>query len=356
MVENAVIRYGQVWEDADVLLEALDVGPGDVCLSIASAGDNALALLTRGPARVVAVDVNAAQLACLELRVAAFRELAYPELLELLGSRESTRRGALYARCRPSLSPHARALWDARPDAIEHGIASSGRFERYLALFREAVLPLVHESAASLLQPRTATERAQFYAERWNSWRWRLLFRIFFSRPVMATLGRDRRFFRQVTGGVAARLLERTRHGLTSVDPSTNPYVRWILTGKHDGGLPCAFRQEHYETIRANLHRLSWHHCSLERLLETTGRAAFDRFNLSDVFEYVSLERYHGMLELILRAGRPGARLVYWNMLVPRRRPEAMADRLAALDALASRLHARDRVFFYSALRVEELR
>ncbi|MBA3888585.1 MAG: DUF3419 family protein, partial [Acidobacteria bacterium] len=43
------IRYAQVWEDADILLQGLDVQPGDTCLSIASAGDNALALLTKNP-------------------------------------------------------------------------------------------------------------------------------------------------------------------------------------------------------------------------------------------------------------------------------------------------------------------
>src|SRR2546421_8640553 len=93
------VRYAQCWEDADVLLEALDVRPGDVCLSIASAGDNTLALLTRNPARVVAVDLSPAQIACLELRVAAYQSLCHPELLELLGSSPSNRRGDLYRRC-----------------------------------------------------------------------------------------------------------------------------------------------------------------------------------------------------------------------------------------------------------------
>src|SRR5205807_6422671 len=92
----SMVRYAQCWEDADVLLEALDVQPGDVCLSIASAGDNTLALLSRNPARVLAVDLSPAQLACLELRVAAYRELSHPELLELIGSRPSRRRDVLY--------------------------------------------------------------------------------------------------------------------------------------------------------------------------------------------------------------------------------------------------------------------
>src|SRR5215213_2929145 len=97
------VRYAQVWEDADVLVDALDIQPDDVVLSIASAGDNALALLGRGPARVVALDLSPAQLACLELRVAAYRELDHSELLELIGSVPSDRRLALYQRCRSRL-------------------------------------------------------------------------------------------------------------------------------------------------------------------------------------------------------------------------------------------------------------
>lgn len=82
----STIRYAQCWEDADILLEALDIRPGDTCLAIASAGDNALAMLSKHPGRVVALDFNPAQLACLELRVAAYRELSHTELLELIGS------------------------------------------------------------------------------------------------------------------------------------------------------------------------------------------------------------------------------------------------------------------------------
>jgi S-adenosylmethionine-diacylglycerol 3-amino-3-carboxypropyl transferase len=76
---------------------------------------------------------------------------------------------------------------------------------------------------------------------------------------------------------------------------------------------------------------------------------------LSDVIEYVSVDEYHRMLDRIARTGKPGARLAYWNMLAPRRRPETMADRLASRDELARRLHEHDRAFFYSAFVVEEV-
>ncbi len=359
------IRYAQVWEDADILLEALDVRPGDVCLSIASAGDNALALLTRDPARVIAVDLSPAQLACLELRVAAFRTLDHPELLELIGSRQSSprRRAALYARCCPALSNGARAFWDARPNAIAGGIGSAGKFERYFALFRSSILPLVHSRAciAELLARRPAVAaRERFYEERWNTWRWRLLFRLFFSRQVMGRLGRDPELFRYVEdGNVADRILARTRRALTTLEPAQNPYARWILTGTHGDALPCALRAEHFEAIRRNLDRLEWRCDSLEAFLaraEAAPNDRFDRFNLSDAFEYVSLDHYHRMLDAIVRVSRPGARLAYWNMLVPRHRPESMADRIVSLTDLAARLHDEDRAFFYSAFVVEEVR
>jgi S-adenosylmethionine-diacylglycerol 3-amino-3-carboxypropyl transferase len=351
------LRYAQCWEDADILLEALDVRPGQTCLSIASAGDNTLAMLSRAPERVLALDLSPSQLACLELRVAAYRELSHVELLELIGSRPSGRRAALYRRCRGLLSPEARCFWDGRANAIDGGVGGAGRFERYFALFRERALPLVHSRrrVEQLLGGGDGDEREAFYEREWNTWRWRAMFKLFFSRQAMGRLGRDPSFFRHVEGGVAARILSRARHALVALDPRDNPYVQWILTGRHASALPYALRAENFEAIRANLHRLEWRRQSVEEFLSEERGLAIDRFNLSDIFEYVSIENYQRLLDLLLAAGRAGSRLVYWNLLVERRRPASMALSLRSLDELATRLHARDKAFFYSALVIEEV-
>lgn len=357
------IRYAQVWEDADILVEALDIQSTDTVVSISSAGDNALALLGAGAGRVVALDLNPAQLACLELRVAAYRELGHAELLALIGSRPGTagERAALYARCRPALSAPARAFWDGRPEAVAGGIGAAGRFENYFRLFRTRVLPLVHRRATvgALLRGGDAAHRARFYEERWNTWRWRLLFKVFFSRFTMGRLGRDPAFFKYVEGSVAERILERTRHALVALDPAENPYLHWILTGTHGEALPWALREENFGRIRSRLDRLEWHGLTLEAFLAReraagAGRRAL-KFNLSDIFEYMSEENTAAILASLAEAGAPGSRLAYWNMLAPRRRPEALAARLRPLDALAAELFARDKAFFYSAFVVEEV-
>jgi S-adenosylmethionine-diacylglycerol 3-amino-3-carboxypropyl transferase len=351
------IRYAKCWEDADILLEALDIRPGDVCLAIASAGDNALAMLSRAPRRVVALDLSPAQLACLELRVAAYRELNHPELLELIGSTPSRRRLALYVRCRQRLSPAVRAFWDEHPDAIAGGIGGAGKFEHYFAVFRRRVLPLVHGRRAvhTLLRGGSPSRRQEFYDREWDTWRWRLLFKIFFSRLVMGRMGRDPSFFRYVEGSVADRILERTRHALTALDAAANPYLQWILTGRHTTALPFALRPENFESIRAHLDRLEWRCQSIEDFLDAAGTNAIDRYNLSDIFEYMSAENYERLLEKLAVCGRRGGRLAYWNMLVPRRRPDRLADRLRPLTELAGKLHREDKAFFYSGFVVEEI-
>jgi len=351
------IRYGQVWEDADVLLNGLDVQPGGTYLSVASAGDNALALLVRDPAHVVAVDLSPAQLACLDLRVAAFRELSHAQLLELIGSRTSSRRRCLYARCRSQLSPHTRDFWDRRGDAIDGGIGAAGRLERYFALFRRQVLPLVHGRPLieQLLEPRDRRGREEFYARRWDTPRWRLLFKAFFSRFLMGRLGRHPEMFRYTAGPVADRLLERTRHALTELEPTRNPYLHWMLTGAHREALPLALRPESFEPIRRNLDRLEWRREPLEQFVRRARPGTFDGFNLSDVFEYVSADHYRRTLDDIARAGRPRARLAYWNLLAPRRSVDTRPSPVRPLDELAGRLHRHDCGFFYSDFVLEEV-
>lgn len=353
----SIIRYAQCWEDADVLLEALDVQPGDRCLSIASAGDNSLALLARSPARVVALDLSPAQLACLELRVAAYRELAHSEMLELLGLAPSQRRLPLYGRCRSLLPSDVRQFWDRRPNAVAAGVGQVGKFERYLATFRRCLLPLVHPRSRveALLESRSRDAREAFYDQQWDTRRWRLLFRAFFSRFVMGRLGRDPSFLDHVEGTVADRILSRCRHGLTVLDPSCNPYLQWILLGENLRVLPFALRPENFDAIRESLPALEIRHQSVEGFLTGQASGSFDAYNLSDMFEYVPLATYHETLRQLVRVGRPGARLAYWNMLAPRHRPPAMAAQLRPLADLSRRLHCRDRAFFYSDFVLEEI-
>ncbi|MBP0022043.1 MAG: DUF3419 family protein [Cyanobacteria bacterium SBLK] len=352
------IRYAQCWEDADILLRALDINTESCCLSIASAGDNTLALLSKSPQKVIAIDFNPAQIACLELRVAAYQTLAHPQLLKLIGSIPAMpeERSQLYVLCRPLLAPQTRQFWDRRDRDICRGIGGIGKFERYLALFRRYILPLIHNSdrIAQLFYYRSPREREAFYYQQWNNWRWRFFFHLFFSRFLSGRLGRDRSFYRYVKGDISQSLLTRTQRAIVEGDPRSNPYLQWMVTGEHPLALPYALRPENFEAIRDNLHRLEWHCMAVEDLLMQSPENCINRYNLSNIFEYMSRANYENLLDRIIACSPSGSRLAYWNLFVKRRDSDRLSQRLRPLSCLADKLYLEDKAFFYQDFVIEE--
>jgi S-adenosylmethionine-diacylglycerol 3-amino-3-carboxypropyl transferase len=351
------IRYAQCWEDADVLLEAMQVQGTDTCLSVASAGDNTLALVGVGAQRVIAVDLSPAQIACLELRAAAYRVLTWSQLLELLGQNASTQREDLYLRCRSLLSADSRCFWDGNPRLIRQGIAQGGKFERYLSFFRRFVLPLVHgrKTIEKLFTLRTEEERQAFYDERWNNRRFNLLCRIFFARLSLGWGGRDPSFTQYGDEPVWISLRRQIPNAFIKQQPADNPYLQWILFGRFVTALPWALREENFGKIRSNLDALEWRCDSIEQVLSELPRNSLNGCNLSDVFEYMSPAAYATFLRAIIRVASPGCRLVYWNVVVERHCPNELTHAVSRKRDFARQLHRRDKAFFYRDLVVEEV-
>ena len=350
------LRYAQLWEDGAILCEAIGRHPGGTLVSIGSAGDNALSLLTLDPAKVIAADLSAAQLAAIRLRLAAWPVLSREELLELMGSRPSQRRGALLGRVLRECDADTAAFWDAlREPVLAYGAGGVGKFERYFRLFRQWCLPLVHSRAtvADVFTPRACDERAVFLHRRWNNRRWKLLLALFFSRRAMGALGRDPAFFDHVEGSVPEHIARRIGHCFVENDPRENPFLQWILLGDHRFALPHAYQPANHALIRERLGRVELFHGAIEQVAAATTDVA--GWNLSDIFEYMSEGGQEACYRAMVTASRPGARLVYWNMMAPRAMPPSFAGQVRPRVDIAAPLAARDRAFFYSAFHVDEV-
>ncbi len=351
-----IIRYANCWEDSEILCRALDSGPGDRVLSITSAGDNSLDILATG-AEVVAVDLSLPQLACLELRIAGFRNLDYPDLLAFLGVREASNRRSTYDDIKADLSDSSRHFWDAHLHLVETGVIFGGKFEDYFAMFRNRLIPLIHSQNTinNLLSEKSQAQRKEFYENVWNSKRWNLLFRVFFSRRVMGWLGRDPEFFRYVEGPVSREILHRAERALKSLPTHDNPYLTFILRGNFGDALPGYLKEERYQAIRDGLDRLTLCRGTVEDAALRWGDEGFDGYNLSDIFEYLDEQTTRAAFKTLLDAANPGARFAYWNMMVPRRGGEYFPDQLHHLEDLSGDLYDQDRAFFYGDFIVEEV-
>lgn len=352
------IRYANCWEDADILVRALKIKEGGSYLSIASSGDNSLSLLSKNPSLVLAIDINPAQLACVELRKSAFKHLSYEGVLEFLGIHESKNRITLYQKIKNNLSEESRKFWDERYEFIKEGVIHVGKFENYFRLFRKFILPLIHtmKTVDQLLNIHNESERVSFYNQKWNTLRWKLLFRIFFSRKVMGRLGRDPEFFKYVETDVAGRIFKRAEYALTKLPTDRNPYLEYILTGNFRNSLPFYLRKENFNSIRTNLDKLILFKGNMQQAFEAHKEIKFDGFNLSDIFEYMNYEQYKEELKNIIEFSKPGSRLVYWNMLAERKYVDGLENKIWFLDEEANNLFEEDNAFFYKSLIIGEVK
>jgi S-adenosylmethionine-diacylglycerol 3-amino-3-carboxypropyl transferase len=117
--EFNLIRYAQVWEDADVLLKALKIDESDNILSIASAGENILSMLLSNPNKIYAIDLNKNQIACFKFKIACYKYLKYEECMELIGVFDSSDRLKIYKKIEEKLSDDVKAYFDKNIEFIK---------------------------------------------------------------------------------------------------------------------------------------------------------------------------------------------------------------------------------------------
>jgi len=346
------ISYSQCWEDPNLLRQALEINSDDDVLSIASGGDNSFALLLANPRTLTAIDFNPAQIHLVELKMTAMKYLNYQNFVQFVGARPCEDRLRIFHELIPHLSVLTADFWLKHLTNVQEGIIGCGQFEFYLRTFRRFVLPLIHDSHTiqELLSSSTLEQQLQVYRETWNTRRWQWLFRVFFGRFLMSHLGRRAEFFRYIGNiNIARTLYYRVQNGLTHVPIGENFFVEYILTG-HYGNLenaPSYLHPVHFHTIKSRLDRMDLVCTSLLPWLSSRRGGAFSKFNLSDVFEYMSEVEVEQTLGEIIRVSRPGSRLAYWTLFADRMVPTALKKQLEYnLDVMA-KCPTLNRSFFY---------
>jgi S-adenosylmethionine-diacylglycerol 3-amino-3-carboxypropyl transferase len=356
----ADILYAQCWEDPEIDRQAFATGPSDTIFSITSGGCNALAFLIDNPEKIYALDMNPSQNHLLDFKMAAFAGLSYECMLELLGVTESRRRGELYQDVRPFLRLAGRAYWDGQAARIAEGVIHTGRYERYMKLLRTWLRFLKgRDLLEGFFAAEGEQERKELYRRRWDTTAWRLFTRVFLSRRMMGTLFTDE-FFRYVEGSFSFgdHFAERVRGALTSASLRENSFASYILLGGYPEpeSLPVYLRRENFDLIRRRLDRIEMVTGTCEDFFGGREDSSIQKFNFSNIFEWMSPEAYASLLGEAYRVGAPGAVLTYRNLLVPRERPAALAGMFDSRRETARLLHARDRSFIYRNYVVETSR
>jgi len=318
---NNPLKYSNVWEDASLLSNALQIDNNSKVMSIAAAGDNSLFLLKDKPSTMLCIDLNPIQLYVTELKEQAIRHLEYNEFLQLLGFKDCDDRWNLFSRIKAHLSLAAKNYFNNQPHLIESGIIHQGKFEQYFKTFAKRVLPFIHnqKKVETLLADKTEEEQATFYNKSWNTWRWKLLFHIFFSKKIMGSLGREPEKLKEVKDNVGQTIFKKAAQHLQSTAAQQNYILQYCLTGSFGNLLPPYAKKQNFKAIKHWLqqNKITYFLGDLEQA--TQQHKHCNCFNLSNIFEYMNIQTFAANTKTLYYNSAKDSRFAYWNLMVDRK-------------------------------------
>jgi S-adenosylmethionine-diacylglycerol 3-amino-3-carboxypropyl transferase len=356
-----IIRYSQVWEDHQVLCDGLNIGSDDDVLSIASSGCNVFAMLLAGAKSITAIDMSAAQIALVELKIVAIRTFSHEVFVAFIGASKMIEdRIVLYRQLRHQLSVQSQLFWDVHTEEIAQGVIHCGRFDRYLRVFLDTVISKIWPkgSQQALLDANSLIEQQAIYNDLCDSPEFRNSFRRYAGKEMMSLLGRDLAQLKYVEiPDLGSHFLDRFRHCLINISNDENFYMEYSLLGHYrdlEKG-PLYMRAENFEQLKGLVDRVHLVTDEIESYLNKVPPGTYSKVNLSDIFEYMSDADSQQLFKLLAKRLRSKGRLAYWNLLVPRTPSAPLLGKLKPLTALSERHHKIDRTWFYKSFHIDEL-
>ncbi|CAN5767862.1 DUF3419 family protein [soil metagenome] len=360
--------YTQIWEDPEIDLEALALGPDCHVVAIASGGCNVLSYLTADPARITAVDLSLAHVALNRLKLEAAGRLPSWEMFyRFFGAADDKANIEAYDRLiAPHLDAQSRAYWEGRNlqqggrrrisifarNAYRHGVLG-----RFIGIGHIAAR-LYGVDLRQLLSARSLAEQRHFFetmlaplfekrAVRWAT----------ANRLSLYGLGIPPAQYEALAGGsdmrhVLRARLERLACGF-SLDDN---YFAWQAFGRAYAGdaagpLPPYLRRQHFHTVRSRAHRVEVMNRSITEYLASCLAASRDRYVLLDAQDWMTDAQLDALWTEITRTARPGARVIFRTAaepsLLPGRLSPELLGRWRYEEALSRDFTERDRSAIY---------
>jgi S-adenosylmethionine-diacylglycerol 3-amino-3-carboxypropyl transferase len=358
MVFHGIV-FHMSWEDPEMDRRALNLTPEDTVVSISSGGCNPLNFLCQSPKRLICIDGNPAQNAILELKLAAIRTLDHTTFFDIFAARHPSVVLRVYRdRLRPQLSGRAQQFWDGNLWMVARGLYDFGRVGLFCRVLRRflALLGLPQRRIDEFFELRSLPEQTDWYYRHaahklWGPWARRFVM----FRPMLYLCGVHPEQYRLVNGrhNMYDYVRERVEYALTKVPIYDNYFLSQAVTGRFRGDrVPPYLRAENFGTLRSNLDRVLIVNGWLGPFLDTLPEDSVTKFNLLDIFDWMTPQMFEATLKSVLRVAALGATLIYRSGSYRLDPPPAIARHVERHDSLARTLLATDRSATYGSFYV----
>lgn len=350
------VVYSQTWEDCQTTKQALNIQRGDVVLSIASSGDNLFNLLLEEPQLIYGVDINPAQIALCELKMAAFTKLSYLKMLALLGVRKSKKRIELYQKIKHSLSPKAKAYWDQNLKDIKRGLINCGLVEGKILPIVRVILKAFFgkkglEKLLKLKTKKQQREYADYYFKKYEQSFLGWLFKVMASNSVIRLLSYPTFPYIDSRSDLALDHLKKIAYQTDlPLGFKDNYYFHQFFFGRYLSNklVPPYLLDKNFDHLRENMAKIKLFTGDVASFLKRQPREAIDKFNFSDIFEpWCPEKEFVKILAETKRVGKNNARVFFREQLGRRKIPLKLKENFCRKISLEKSLLAKDKTFTY---------
>ncbi len=360
------VLFGQVREDAEVevsLFRSIKSKAKQNVFAIASGGCTALSLATVKECKIIAVDINPAQIYLCLLKTAALTRLDFGEAqLAMIQSA-----WPYYQRVSELLPAEARQYFDANNKLLMSALNNCGDTDNRLKQLMSLFYLSVHtreQTRQFLSLPNLDIQQVQFQ-KMWKNWQWDFALNIVLSKTFLS-LG----FGGEATGSLpvdfSSIMKARLERVLSKVPVHDNGYVWQTFLGQYplgaqgealEAALPPYLQLKNQKMLKQNLPRISFSVDDAVGWLTEQKDSSIDMFALSNILELVKSDYGVKLAEQVSRTARPGA-LICLRSIFPK-------DTLVLRDLngtlqyradLSAEMETKDRSCFCNFIQVYEKR
>ena len=368
--------YPMIWEDPVVDMQALEIGPDDHVVAIASGGCNVMSYLTAAPASVEAVDLSPAHIALNRLKYAAARHLPnWRAFFQFFGRADVSGNAALFdLYLKPHLDVTTVDHWNGRMgvrgrriDMFERGFYRYGALGMFIGA-GHAVARLKGIRLRDFMDCRDLEEQNRFFEDKIRpAIDGRLIRYLASNRASLFGLGIPPQQYEALAGAadgdIVAALTERTR-ALMCDFPLSENYFAWAAFNRGydpsgSGPLPPYLQERSFEAVRDNAHKARIHNRILTDFLAEQPAASKDCYVLLDAQDWMTDQQLNELWAQITRTARPGARVIFRTAGIETILPDRISDSLLGRwdyhQDRSETLHRQDRSAIYGGFHLYTL-
>lgn len=323
--------YNQIWEDPDVDIRAMRIGPETRIITIASGGCNILNYLAVGPKSITAVDLNPNHLALTRLKIAAVKHAPdYESFFRMFAIGKDSRNVEMYrAKIEPHLDEETRNYWNGRMgwtrlsrriSMFKRGFYRFSLLGKFIGMMRWMSW-MYGLDTTKILHAKSEDEQREIFERDWarvfKSWfvRWVA------NRPtVYYMLGIPPQQFDELAGsaegGQTAAMLRGRIEKMACDFPISHNYFAWqAFSRAYDverrDGVPDYLKADTFALLRDRTDRIDVNHVIMTDFLAAKPENSFDRFVLLDAQDWMNEQQITELWREMTRVAGPAARVIF---------------------------------------------